>query len=201
MNNERHQLSSYLPEERVESILEMLKVKKAVLKITRHRKSKFGDYRPPFKGAPHTITINGSLNKYAFLLTFLHEFAHLQMFEIFKGRILPHGKEWKTAFSLLIFNELSLNTFPEPLLKSIKKYALNPKASTFSDPELFNALRKFDLKQTDRVQLIDLDNNAQFVIGKKAFIRGELRRTRFLCEEKSTGKKYLVHKNAEVTPV
>lgn len=201
MRRDLDELSSYLPSQRVDSILEMLKVKKAVLKITRHRKSKFGDYRPPFKGAPHTITINGSLNQYAFLITFLHEFAHLQMFEIFKGRILPHGREWKTAFSLLLFNELSLNTFPDSLSNSIRKYALNPKASTFSDPELFNALREFDMNKTSRVQLIELHENAVFTIGKKAFIRGELRRTRFLCEEKSTGKKYLVHKNAEVTPI
>lgn len=201
MKQELNDLDHYLPPGRSEKVLTLLRSKQAILKITKHRKSKFGDYRPPQKGKPHIITINGSLNRYAFFITFLHEYAHLQMFELFKGKIEPHGREWKTAFGLLLSEELSQNTFPSELVPAIRNYSINPKASTFSDVDLYNALRSFDTNTQSVYQLNDLQDGAKFRIGNKYFTRGKLRRTRYLCEEDSSGKMYLVHKNAEVVPL
>ena len=126
----------------------------------------------------------------------------LQIFELHKGSVSPHGKEWKTAFALLLQEELSLGTFPSDLIPSLKKYLTNPKASTFSDPRLYEALRLHDDPiNVNKPLLKSLNPNSIFRIGKKHFKKGQLRRTRFVCKELNTGKQYLVHKNAEVIPL
>ena len=51
------------------------------LKITRPRKSKLGDFRPPKPGKRSSITMNEDLGPYQFLTTFVHELAHLIIWE------------------------------------------------------------------------------------------------------------------------
>ena len=51
------------------------------LRIKKPRTTKLGDYRPPQPGEARRISINKDLNKFSFLVTFLHETAHLINFE------------------------------------------------------------------------------------------------------------------------
>ena len=46
--------------------------------------------------------------------------------------------------------------------------------------------------------LEELDENTCFAINKKTYLKGKLRRTRYLCKEMSSGKSYLIHALAEV---
>ena len=65
--------------------------------VSKTRDSKLGDYRfSPQKG--HQITVNHNLNPYSFLVTYLHEVAHLLTYQTYKNKVLPHGNEWKKAF-------------------------------------------------------------------------------------------------------
>ena len=73
-------LQKYLPERAVDSIFELIRINDVHLKIVNQRQSKHGDYRR-VPGGAHVITINNSLNKYAFLITLVHEIAHLVAFE------------------------------------------------------------------------------------------------------------------------
>ncbi len=95
-------LLEYLPEKAVPEILNWLENSNVQLKITRNRHTKLGDYRPPIKHKFHKISINYDLNKYNFLITLIHEFAHLNIWEQFKNRVKPHGKEWKEEYSKLL---------------------------------------------------------------------------------------------------
>lgn len=52
------------------------------LKITRSRKTKLGDYRFLSVQKKHVITVNHDLNPFQFLITYIHEVAHLVTFEI-----------------------------------------------------------------------------------------------------------------------
>jgi len=70
-------LAQYIPEEAIDKVLNRIIEKKVHLKITRGRRTKLGDYRPPVRHSNHRISINHDLNPYAFLITFIHEFAHL----------------------------------------------------------------------------------------------------------------------------
>lgn len=90
-----HQLKTYLPEGSFEDVSHYLLNYKVHLTITRERKSVLGDYRNALAEKNHRISVNGNLNKYAFLITLLHELAHLFTYERFGHRVQAHGAEWK----------------------------------------------------------------------------------------------------------
>ena len=85
-------LSKYLPPSVVDECSSWIIQKNIHLKITKGRSSKYGDYRPLESGKGHKITVNHDLNSYAFLITFVHEVAHLETFVKFKKYHEPHGK-------------------------------------------------------------------------------------------------------------
>src|SRR5258706_7581172 len=97
-----HTLASYLPGNSFDQAASYIQHYKVHLTITRQRQSVLGDYRNAVHGKNHRITINGNLNKYAFLITLLHELAHLLAFEQYGNRIYAHGKEWKSIYSRLL---------------------------------------------------------------------------------------------------
>ena len=70
-------LERYLPDAAVPIISHWIFSFDFKLKIKRPRSSKYGDYRAAERGSNHQITINNNLNKYAFLITLVHEIAHL----------------------------------------------------------------------------------------------------------------------------
>ena len=82
-------LGQYLPSEAVEEVYHWLVEKKIHLKITRSRRTKLGDYRPPINHPNHRISVNHNLNPYSFLITFIHELAHLMVFEQFGNKAAP----------------------------------------------------------------------------------------------------------------
>lgn len=170
-------------------------------KVAKPRKSKLGDYRPPFDGKPHRITVNGNLNPYAFLITTLHEFAHMNAQIKFGNRIAPHGKEWKHEFKYLLTPLLASEQIPEDLKVALDRSMRNISASTCTDLELSRVLKRYDAKEEKLVLLEELGNNKPFKLGKQLFERGELKRKRYLCKEINTGKMYLVNRLAAVEPI
>src|SRR6478736_6431542 len=109
-------LAKYLPLNAVEQCTDWVIRYKVKLKITRSRASRYGDYTSPTRHSGHVITINHNLNKYFYLLTLIHELAHLLCHEKFYGRISPHGMEWKNEFIRLLDPELERKFFPRDLV-------------------------------------------------------------------------------------
>ena len=132
-------LGKYLPENSVSYCYQLWKEHSIQFKITRPRRSIYGNYC--FKNGAHHITVNGNLNKSSFLVTYLHEVAHLLTRKRFGNRVKPHGEEWKKAFAELMQPVLQSDIFPEPVLKALKRHLKNPSATSCSDPELFALLR------------------------------------------------------------
>src|SRR6056297_446010 len=97
----RKTLQKYLPERAVTPVMGMIKAYQIQLKIVNQRQSKHGDYRLKSDGF-HQITVNSNLNKYRFLITTVHEVAHLLAFKTYGFSILPHGVEWKRTFQKLM---------------------------------------------------------------------------------------------------
>src|SRR5690554_6336368 len=87
-------LEKYMPAQAAELIAQWIAETSCQFKITGSRKSKFGDYRPPFGGKGHRISVNHDLNPYAFLITTVHEFAHLHTWHEHKNKVQPHGPNW-----------------------------------------------------------------------------------------------------------
>ncbi len=167
-----------------------------ILKITRPRRTKLGDYRyTPESG--HQISVNNSLNPYAFLITYLHEVAHLLTFSRYRRKVTPHGKEWKKAFQALMAPMVEGGVFPPEVLLPLRQYLADPKASSCSDPQLVAALRTFDQQPAGHV-LDELQPGERFRLSGRIFVKGDLRRTRVLCVEAATRRKYLVPAQAVV---
>src|ERR1700742_4582889 len=90
-------LEQFLPNGTFEKVAPFFKTHTIHLTVTHERKSVWGDYRSPSPDCPvHRISINANLNQYSFLITLLHELAHLLTYVHFKNEHAPHGKEWKT---------------------------------------------------------------------------------------------------------
>ena len=121
-----HALANYLPEGAFEPLVQLIHQYKVHLTVTRERKSVLGDYRHPFLGSNHKITVNGNLNKFEFLITLLHELAHLLCFEQYRNRVEAHGKEWKNIYGNLLKAFIDLDLFPEDIKKSLKKTLVWP---------------------------------------------------------------------------
>jgi SprT protein len=62
------------------------------LRITKPRKLRLGSFRAAYKGELPVISLNNDLGPYSFLLVFLHELAHLQVWKQFGRKVSPHGK-------------------------------------------------------------------------------------------------------------
>ncbi len=166
-------------------------------KIKKARLTKLGDYRYHPKTNKHTITINNDLNPYAFLVTYLHEVAHLIAFKQHGRTIQPHGKQWKESFKEVSKPLLTTDIFPEKVLGALLRYFKNPKASSCSDPVLYEILKQFDSESTSLL-LKEISVGKAFIFNKKAFMKLEKKRTRAVCKELKTGRKYMISELAEV---
>lgn len=197
-------LSNYIPQETVDECTAWIIQKNIHLKITRGRASKFGDYKPLEKGKGHHISVNHDLNKYSFLITFVHEVAHLHTYIKYPFRHEPHGKEWKNEFRNLLGNFVVRRVFPEDISLALSSYLKNPAATSCSDHQLFRVLKKYDLKNhTEKVfHLEELEASTKFSLYQSRsgmiFQKGEKMRTRYRCLELATQRHYFVSGLAEV---
>ena len=194
-------LAKYLPERAVAPCFELIKTHGVHLKIVNHRVTRHGDYRRMPDGM-HLITVNASLNQYRFLITLVHEIAHLVAFERFGRKIKPHGKEWKQTFQQLMLPFIRPEIFPHQLLPLIAHHFKNPKASSSTDTRLALALKSFDPEERTKSYVFELPEGSAFrLYNGRVFKKGKKRIKRYECTEMATGRLYLFQPNAEVEPV
>ncbi|WP_139958650.1 SprT-like domain-containing protein [Flavicella sediminum] len=189
------EIQNFIPETALPRVLELLEAHDFILKIVNKRATKHGDFRKLPSGK-YQITINNSLNPHQFLLTLIHEIAHHVTHQKY-GHVKPHGKEWKYTFKELMLPFVHPEVYPNNILPHLAKYLINPKASTDSDVHLSLALKQ-DSRDSDKNYIFELSPNDNFLLKKRKFKLLEKKRTRFLCLELATGKKYLINQNAEV---
>lgn len=191
-------LRKYIPEGAVETIADWIVTYDFKLKIKKERSTKLGDYTSPINGMNHIITVNHNLNKYSFLVTLVHEVAHLCTFNKFRNTVAPHGQEWKNEFKVLMQPFLVPEIFPIDVLYAIKKYLQNPAASSCTDTQLLRTLKLYD-ENSQHVFLEYLPYKSVFLYnGNKVFEKGERIRKRFRCIEIATGTVYLFNPLTEV---
>lgn len=168
-------------------------------KVVRGRSTKLGDFRFN-KGKKPIITVNQDLNPYAFTVTYLHEVAHLQAFEKYGRRIAPHGTEWKNTFKEVLFPMVEAGAFPDELALKLRRHLANPKAASCSDPALMMALSKYD-EHKSGILLAELVVGEEFLLESRHFKKEGRKRTRSICLEMKTGRKYLISEVARVERV
>ncbi|MEQ9403658.1 MAG: SprT-like domain-containing protein [Cyclobacteriaceae bacterium] len=193
----REVFEKFVPPEAVSYCNKLYERLEFEFKVKKARQTKLGDYRFDPYSEKHTITINNDLNAYSFLVTYLHEVAHLIAFKRFGNRVQPHGREWKQSFREVAEPMLSDKVFDPRVLNALKRYFNNPKASSCSDPVLYNLLKQFDGK--DVPQLKDIAIGEVFIFNKRTFRKLEKKRTRSICLELKTNRKYTIAEIAEVS--
>jgi SprT protein len=175
------------------------------LRLSRPRRTKLGDHRPPSRAAArHRITINDDLNPFAFLTTLLHEIAHAATWERHRGRrrIRPHGPEWKAEFGGILRPVVDDGLLPPQVGAALAKYLQNPAAASCSDRGLVLALAEYDRLPAGRVRVEDLAERAVFRAANGGVFRaGPLLRSRRACFELATGREFRVHGLALVEPL
>ena len=191
-------LLKYIPEHAVAPVFELIKSNSVHLKIVNERQTRHGDYRKHPTGK-HQITINANLNKYRFLITLVHEIAHLAAFEKYGRYIKPHGNEWKITFQRLMIPFIRPEIFPHSVLPLVANHFRNPTASSDTDARLAFALKQFDERKPDVHFIHEVPSGSLFRIKNgKIFQKKGLRVKRYECLEVHTGKLYLFNANAEV---
>jgi SprT protein len=185
-------LQTYLPPATGDAVMAYLHQYKVHLTISKERKSILGDYRHRTHNANHRISVNGNLNQYAFLITLLHELAHLLTFEQYQNRVQAHGREWKMIFGQLLQQFVLHKIFPADIEYELLLSLKNPAASSCAEDGLLRVLRKYDVKGSNHLLVEELVAGAVFRIKDgRTFRKGEKLRKRFKCIEINTGKIYL----------
>ena len=185
-------LQHFLPANTYDGVLDYLHRYHVHLTVAQERKSILGDYRHRTNFTNHRISVNGNLNKYAFLITLIHEIAHLLQFEQYGNRVASHGKEWKSIFGQLLAQFISNNVFPPDIKQALLRSINNPSASSCADEVLLRTLKKYDEKPSHLKMVEELPANTVFKTHDgKVFRKGEKLRKRFQCIEINTGRLYL----------
>jgi len=139
------------------------------------------------------------MNPYAFLVTTVHEFAHLLTWNDHKNKVKPHGGEWKHNFKRMMNPFLEQEIFPDDVQQAITLYLHNPSASSCTDLQLSRALKKYDTASTgSRLEEIPLHTVFTIKDGRK-FRKGERLRKRYRCTCLDNGHVYLFSPLAEVS--
>lgn len=194
-------LQDYLPPGTYHKVLEYLQTHHVHLTVTPQRRTILGDYRHRTRDRNHRITVNGNLNTYAFLITLIHELAHLLQFEQHGNRVAAHGREWKTIFGQLLAEFIRNRVFPEDIQQALTASLHNPAASSCADELLLRTLKKYD-KENGLVMVEQLRPGSLFTTPDgKLFKKEEKLRKRYKCTEVRTGKQYLFSPVYEVKEV
>ena len=195
-------LQKFLPPGTYEAVLQYLQFYKVHLTVAAERKSILGDYRHRTHFSNHRISVNGNLNKFSFLITLLHELAHLLTFEEFGNKVLSHGREWKMIYGKLLEQFLQNKIFPIDIEKELLDSLKNPAATSCAEDGLIRVLRKYDDKRTHHRLVEEIAENGIFRCDNgRVFKRGEKMRKRFKCIEVNTGRVYLFSPVYEVEVV
>ena len=194
-------LRKHVPEKSVDYCFQLWKERPFDLKITRTRQSKVGDFTGRKDARFQKITLNHELNPYLFLVTYIHEFAHLLVYSKYGDKVDPHGEQWKNAFRYVMIPLLRPDIFPAQILEVLLKHMINPKASSFADSDLTRAFRLFDENAQHYTCLSDIPEGSVFSFQQRFFTKGKLKRTRIVCKELKSKRNYLIPADVLVSHV
>ncbi len=189
-------LQKYIPPKTAEYVLKLLRKYPVFFKIVRPRKTKLGDFKVNYKTGKLQITINNDLEPLNFLITTIHEIAHLYNWQEYKKSIAPHGAEWKNQYRELFLPILSEKFLSEEEVLLLRVHLLNPKASSCSDVMLTKHFKKEGVKHVE-----DIPFGKPFNLDGRIFTIEKKLRKRYLCIEQASNRKYYINGLAEVEEV
>jgi SprT protein len=190
------QIRSFIPQDAVDIVVRWITDHGITLTITENRKSIFGDYRWPRQDKGHRISVNGDLNQYAFLITLVHEMAHLTTWEKFRNTVSSHGKEWKAEYKILMDEFTGRKIFPADIKMAFKEHLVSPNYSHCVDEQLMSLLKKHD--KIPAIHIVDLPERSLFEFQGRIYQKGKKLRKRFRCIDMLTRREYFFSPIAEI---
>ena len=194
-------LVTYCPPGTLSLIDTWLKRRKFVLRISKERVSKLGDFRPATLSQPARISVNNNLHPVEFLITLAHELAHFDCYRRFNKRRKPHGKEWKASFRGLLQEIIDSEALSPDICDAIIRcYFLRERIASSPCALLKLELSSNDSDRDDVVQDLNVGEVFELRNGRR-FIKGERIRTRYKCKDLTNGKYYTIHPMAVITKI
>jgi len=183
----------YFPPETIDFVFLQFETNSFSLKITRPRITKKGDFRYSLihKFLP-VISINCNLCPYEFFLVFLHELAHLKVFNKYENQAKSHGKEWKNEYRKLLELTLSNINFPADIQDAFCKHLGNVKSSSALDHDLEAVFDLYRVNIPDMVFVKNLNPGDHFICKNEMFVMDSFVRTRARCTMMKSKRKYLI---------
>ena len=194
-------LAKYLPASSHEYIQQLLTGENLLIRITRQRKTRFGSFTARRNSNYKAINISGQQNQWAFLITFIHEFAHLRVWKTYGHKVKGHGREWKDTYYQLATPLLLSNTFPEDINEALKKYFTGKKISDSTETNLMRILKKYDSAGQEVIYIENIPVGHYFTYGNHQFQKIEKLRTRYKCKDVKTGRMFVFTALVEVNPI
>jgi hypothetical protein len=191
-------LGKYIPESSLDLVSDWIIDNKIHLKITRSRKTKLGDYRPPVNGRGHIISFNHNLDQFTTLIILAHEVAHALIWIKFRNKVRPHGLEWKSVYRSLLGELMEKEIFPGSIQNALIDHLSKTHSSIVLDPALMRALQINDGHMGEKF-LEDLPIETLFIASNgKTYRKGEKLRKRYKCLCISNKRLYLFTPAARV---
>lgn len=203
-------LRRYFPEPSIEMVSSMFPRYGIHLEITRTRLTRHGDFRYEPSSGKYHITVNGSLSPYSFLLTFIHEVAHLVVHKEYKKAVKPHGSEWKATFRCLMLSLPLEDIYPSDILPHLLDYLKNPLATSDRHNGLHRALNSYDShgrkinntkEDNDLCTIEELQAGDKFIFRERLYTLGTKRRRLYLCTLVENSNQYLFSPLSQVKKI
>lgn len=182
-------LEKYIPEQGMQFVERWLEDERFIIKITRKRKTKLGDYRFLKEMQLHQISVNFDLQPEAFFFVLTHEIAHLKVKRNHPSDVKSHGNEWKLTFGKLLSDSLAV--YSDEMKPLIIKHLRNPKASVGADRTLYNKM--FACNEDSELKIENLADGQKFRLGKRVFEKGAKQKIRYICREIKTNRLFLIN--------
>ena len=180
-------LSNHVPENAIHYCYDLWQKTPFHFRLANDRKTKLGDFKVNLKTDDFTISVNKSLHPYLFLITYVHEVAHLRTYLSYGKKVSPHGQRWQESFSATIKPLISDLIFPTSLIPLLEKHFEKPKATFYADVRLSKALLHYQ-NPSKGIKVDELNPGDEFLWNGQKYEFLKRRRTRALC--KSNDKLY-----------
>jgi SprT protein len=191
-------IKDFFPEQAIDYVAKQIISLNFRLVVSKKRFSKLGVFKPSRTSDKHIISINGDLNNDLFYLVYLHEVAHLIVWNNYKRRVAPHGNEWKEQYYKILVHSINNNFFSDEIKQFVAKSLSKPNFHNTVTRDLYR-IEKDSTENNNLLRVKDLPDNCTFtLLNKRNFKLIQKIRTRYKCQDLNNGRFYLVHSLAEV---
>lgn len=194
----RQAITPFFPQGLIDFTLAQMIQHNIRVKLAKPRMSVHGWFRAGRKGGRPIISLNSNLKPWMMFLVFVHELAHLKIFDKYGRKVMPHGKEWQVQMRELFLPIIEAGTIPRPLADQLSHHLVKAPATFSRDRKLMHEIILLDGDNLP-VLLSDWPFGKEFTLaGGKRFIKLEKLNTRFRCMSVENKRHYLISGHAEI---